>query len=100
MQNTKLSYIENDVFDIINKVSTFYDITNQELLTSNKADCVDARYSAINMLCDKYTDYDINRATKLSKSCINKIRNNFRDKIKNPYFRENYRKLCLQLENK
>ena len=71
--------------------SSYFKVDKSKVLTCNEEDCVNARYCLIYLLCEKYRDNDIVRISGLSKSCVNKIRNNTRIKLGDYYFR-NYLK--------
>lgn len=68
-------------------VSSYFQVDKSKVLTCNEDDCVNARYCLIYLLCEKYHDSDIAKVSGLSKSCINKIRNNTRYKLEDYSFR-------------
>jgi hypothetical protein len=68
-------------------VSSYFKVDKPKVLTCNEEDCVNARYCLIYLLCEKYRDNDIVRISGLSRSCVNKIRNNTRVKLEDYYFR-------------
>lgn len=72
---TKYDNLYKD-FDIVSDiVVSYFDIDRRELTKSNKENIVDARYCLIHILCDKYKDSDIAKVVGVSKSVVNKIRN-------------------------
>ncbi len=68
-------------------VSSFFQVDESKVLTCNEEDCVNARYCLIYLLCEKYHDSDIAKVSGLSKSCVNKVRNNTRYKLEDYSFR-------------
>ena len=68
----KVMYDVNEMWSII---ASYFDVDEQNLRNNNKEDVVSARYCLVSILCEKYNDNDISKATKLSKSVVNKIRN-------------------------
>jgi hypothetical protein len=68
----KVMYDVNEMWSII---ASYFDVDEQNLRNNNKEDAVSARYCLVSILCEKYNDNDISKATNLSKSVVNKIRN-------------------------
>lgn len=83
---TKYDPIREDLSKLLDIVSSYYDVNKKELFVSNKANVVDARYSLIALLCEKYKDSDISIICGLSKSVVNKIRNAINVRCKNRTF--------------
>lgn len=79
---TKYDNLYKD-FDIVSDiVVSYFDIDKSELITSNKENVVDARYCLIYILCDKYKDFDIAKVACVSKSVVNKIRNQINSNLR------------------
>lgn len=78
---SKYDRVRLDFDKYINVIIKYYDVTREQVLKSNQESCVDARYCLVYLLCDKYTDYELSKGCALSKSCVNKIRNKFKDKL-------------------
>lgn len=72
---TKYDNLYKDFNMVSNIVSAYFDIDKSELTKSNKENVVDARYCLIYILCNKYKDFDIAKVLGVSKSVVNKIRN-------------------------
>ena len=68
-------------------VASYFQVDKSKVLTSNEEDCVNARYCLIYTMCEKYHDSDIAKISGLSKSCVNKIRNNTKFKLEDYSFR-------------
>lgn len=51
------------------------------LISSNKEECVDARYILVHFLAQFLTDDEISRQMSLKRQSINHIRNNFECKL-------------------
>lgn len=94
----KYDSIKKKYNDISSAVANYYAISIDEMYKLNREDCVNARYCAIYILCEKYTDADIAKVCNLSKNCINKIRNKFRDKLSSHTFREDYNSILTYIE--
>lgn len=74
-------------------VSSYFQVEESKVLTCNEEDCVNARYCLIYLLCEKYHDSDITKISGLSKSCINKIRNNTKFKLEDYSFRNSLKSI-------
>ena len=74
-------------------VSSYFQVDKSKVLTCNEEDCVNARYCLIYIMCEKYHDSDIAKISGLSKSCINKIRNNTRFKLEDYSFRSSLKSI-------
>lgn len=71
-------------------VVSYFQVDKSKVTTCNEEDCVNARYCLIYMMTEKYKDSDIAKVSGLSKSCINKIRNNIKFKLKDTCFRNDF----------
>lgn len=91
----KYDSIKKKYIDISIAVANYYAISIDEMYKLNREDCVNARYCAIYIMCDRYTDYDISKVCSLSKNGVNKIRNKFRDKLSNLSFNEDYQNILM-----
>ena len=96
--NNKYDSIKRKFCEVSIIVATYFAISEDEMYSLNREDCVNARYCAIYILCEKYTDADIAKVCNLSKNCINKIRNKFRDKLSNHTFHEDYNNILTYIE--
>lgn len=77
----KYNNIESLFKKATNRIAEYFNIDANDVFGSNREDCVNARYCLIYILCNKYTDYEISKALPISKSGVNKIRNNFSNKM-------------------
>lgn len=68
-------------------VSDYTELQQNEILKSNKEECVDARYILAGILSDYLTDDEIARFTGLTRACCNKIRNGMIAKLSRFSFR-------------
>lgn len=68
-------------------VSDYSELSDQEILSSNREECVDARYIMVGVLTDYLTDDEIARFSGLTRACCNKIRNGMRAKLNRFSFR-------------
>ena len=68
-------------------VCVYSGVKEEDLLTSNKEDCVDARYILIGVLAEYLTDDEISKLSGLTRSCCNKIRNGMRMRLSRFSFR-------------
>lgn len=68
-------------------VCDYSELSEKEVLTSNKEECVDARYILAGVLSEYLTDEEIARLTGLTRACANKIRNGMRAKLNRFSFR-------------
>lgn len=68
-------------------VCDYSELPEQEILSSNREECVDARYIMVGVLTDYLTDDEIARFSGLTRACCNKIRNGMRAKFNRFSFR-------------
>lgn len=71
-------------------------LDEEQILHSNREDCVDARYVLVHSLCLYLTDGEVGRLTGLSNACVNKIRNAFGSKQKKFSVRCLNESVCLK----
>ena len=83
---TRLGALREEYTKISSIVKGYFEIDEPTLLKSNKEDAVDARYVLIGILCEKYNDSDISVVCGLSKSVVNKIRNQILMNQRSKYF--------------
>lgn len=62
-------------------VCDYTEIEEHDILTSNREECVDARYIMIGVLSEYLTDDEIAKQSGLTRACCNKIRNGVRAKL-------------------
>ena len=79
---TKYDNLYKDFNIVRDIIVSYFDIDKSELITSNKENVVDARYCLIYILCDKYKDFDIAKVLCVSKSVVNKIRNQINSNLR------------------
>lgn len=68
-------------------VCDYSELEKTEVLTSNREECVDARYILVGVLSEYLTDDEISRLSGLTRACANKIRNGMRAKLNRFSFR-------------
>lgn len=73
--------IEDFYQNVVGAVCRVTGIDEYNMLHSNKEACVDARYIFIHLLSQRLTDDEISRISGLSRTCSNKIRNSFHEKL-------------------
>ena len=83
---TRLGALREEYIKISSIVKGYFEIDEPTLLKSNKEDAVDARYILVGILCEKYNDSDISAVCGLSKSVVNKIRNQILMNQRSKYF--------------
>lgn len=82
------------IFDThLSIVASYFQVDKSKVFTCNEEDYVNARYCLIYMMCDKYNDSDIAKVSRLSKSCVNKIRNNTKFKLKDYSFNKSFKNI-------
>ena len=96
--NNKYYSIKQKFNEVSMIVADYFAISIDEMYSLNREDCVSARYCAIYIMCERYTDSDIARVCRLSKNCINKIRNKFRDKLSCHSFFDDYNNILDNIE--
>lgn len=97
---SKYVKIKQELDVLVDVVSSYYSISTNDVFESNREDCVNARYITIYIMCEKHTDAEIAYVSQLSKSVVNKIRNNFRQKESNYSFKEDFNAIILALSKK
>lgn len=82
----RLDALREEYIKISGIVKEYFEITETTLLKSNKEDAVDARYVLVSILCENHNDGDIAVVCNLSKSVVNKIRNQVLMHQRSKYF--------------
>lgn len=59
-------------------VCDYSELGKEDVLLSNREECVNARYILVGVLGDYLTDDEIAKLTGLTRACANKIRNGMR----------------------
>lgn len=77
----------NEALELVKRITK---IKEQEMFSSNKECCVDARYILVGNLSGYYTDTEISELTGIGKTTANKIRNGYRPKLRKFTFRIRY----------
>lgn len=62
-------------------VSDYTELNENEIITSNREECVDARYILVGVLSSYLTDDEIARISGLTRACANKIRNGMKARM-------------------
>lgn len=74
-------------FDLIcDIVAEYYDVSKDWLMVRNVADVVNARYSAICVMCESYLDFEVAKVSRLDVRTVNKIKNNVMSKQRDKQF--------------
>ena len=71
-------------------VCDYSELNENEVLLSNREECVDARYIMVGVLSNYFTDDEIAKFTGLTRACANKIRNGMKAKMSRLSFRSLY----------
>lgn len=82
----RLDALRHEYDNVSRIIKEYFEIDETSLLKSNKECAVDARYVLISILCETHNDNDIAVVSKLSKSVVNKIRNQVLTKQRSNYF--------------
>ena len=81
---------------ILDKVCSSMELTNDDVLHSNKEECVDARYLVIAVLSERMSDRQIAEVSGWSTQLVNKAKNAFSERCKYRWgLKEMYKKLCI-----
>ena len=82
--------------EILSKVSEVTELQPEEILKSNKEECVDARYVVIAVLSEKLSDKQIAEVSGWSVQLVNKAKNHFADRCKYRWgLKEMYKKMLI-----
>lgn len=85
--------------EILSKVSEVTELQPEEILKSNKEECVDARYVLIAVLSERLSDRQIAEVSGWSVQLVNKAKNNFASRSKYRWgLKEMYKKLIIFAE--
>lgn len=87
--------------EILSKVSEVTELQPEEILKSNKEECVDARYVLIAVLSERLSDRQIAEVSGLSVQLVNKAKNSFKDRCKFRWgLKETYKELLSFIDSK
>lgn len=92
--------IEDLYTSILQKVISTTEIKEENILKSNKESCVDARYLLIHFLSQYLTDDEISNVTGIVRQSVNRIRNNFPNRMNKWSLKENLKEIGSQLAPK
>ena len=67
---------------VLNRVCESMELTENDVLHSNKDECVDARYLVVSLLSERLSDRQIADVSGWSYQLVNKARNSFSDRCK------------------
>lgn len=68
--------------EVVGVVSRQTGVDEYDMLHSNKEECVDARSILVNVLISKgVTENEIVSLTRLTQQCVNKLKNNFPNRL-------------------
>ena len=93
--------MKNDFFNlVIDKVCVSMDVERDDVLHSNKEECVDARYLVVALLSERLSDRQIAEVSGWSVQLVNKAKNAFSDRCKYRWgLKEVYKELSQLIEN-
>lgn len=92
--------MRSDFFNgVIDKVCVSMDVEREDVLHSNKEECVDARYLVIAVLSERLSDRQIAEVSGWSVQLVNKAKNAFSDRCKYRWgLKGMYKELCIFAE--
>ena len=80
---------------VLNRVCESMELTCDDVLHSNKDECVDARYLVVSLLSERLSDRQIADVSGWSYALVNKARNSFSDRCKYRWgLKGLYKNLC------
>ena len=87
---------KRDYFEsVLNRVCESMELTCDDVLHSNKDECVDARYLVISLLSQRLSDRQIADVSGWSYALVNKARNSFSERCKYRWgLKGLYKNLC------
>lgn len=93
--------MRSDFFNlVIDKACVSMDVEREDVLHSNKEECVDARYLVIAVLSERLSDRQIAEVSGWSVQLVNKAKNAFSDRCKYLWgLKEAYKELSQLIEN-
>lgn len=68
-------------------VCNYTEIEEKDIMSSNREECVDARYILVGVVSEWLTDEEIAKQSGLTRACCNKIRNGMKAKMRRLSFR-------------
>lgn len=80
---------------VLNRVCESMELTCDDVLHSNKDECVDARYLVVSLLSERLSDRQISDVSGWSYQLVNKARNSFSERCKYRWgLKGLYKNLC------
>ena len=80
---------------VLNRVCESMELTCDDVLHSNKDECVDARYLVVSLLSERLSDRQIADVSGWSYALVNKARNSFSERCKYRWgLKGLYKNLC------
>lgn len=88
--------MKKDYFDsVLNRVCEEMEVSREDVMRSNKEECVDARHLVIAVMSERFSDRQIAEVSGWSYNLVNKARNNFHERCKFRWgLKELYVSLC------
>ena len=84
------------LFDVLNRVCEAMELACDDVLHSNKEECVDARYLVIAVLSERMSDRQIAEVSGWSIQLVNKAKNAFSERCKYRWgLKGMYKKICI-----
>ena len=85
--------------EVLDNVCKGTELDTDSVKSSNREECVDARYMVIAVLSEKLSDKQIAEVSGWSVQLVNKAKNNFHNRCKCRYgLKDMYKKLCIFAE--
>lgn len=82
--------------EVLDNVCKGTELDTDSVKSSNREECVDARYVVIAVLSEKLSDKQIAEVSGWSVQLVNKAKNNFHNRCKCRYgLKDMYKKLCI-----
>lgn len=81
--------------NVMERVCSAMEVSRDDVLRSNKEECVDARYLAIALLSERLSDRQISEVSGWSVQLVNKARNCFHERCR---FRWGLKELYLKIK--
>lgn len=83
---------------VLNKVCDEMEVSREDVMHSNKEECVDARHLVIAVMSERFSDRQIAEVSGWSYNLVNKARNNFHERCKFRWgLKEMFKNLCTFL---
>jgi hypothetical protein len=85
--------------EVLDNVCKGTELDTDSVKSSNREECVDARYLVIAVLSEKLSDKQIAEVSGWSVQLVNKAKNSFHNRCKCRYgLKDMYKKLCIFAE--